>query len=148
MRERWRRSQLAGFIGPGIALEAEEVCQAVCGIASRRPWTDIDLWELFLSLPAEQKFPDSRPKGLVRDLLRGRVPDEVLDRQDKTVFDEAAIAEIDYAVLRRYLVAPNHHVDGVNYSQLAELLRTESLTPLDYMWARELAGSHAFLSQW
>jgi len=45
-------------------------------------------------------------------------------------------------------VAPNHHVDGVNYSQLAELLRTESLTPLDYMWARELAGSHAFLSQW
>jgi len=148
VRERWRRSQLAGFIGPGIALEAEEVCQAVCGIASRRPWTDIDLWELFLSLPAEQKFPDSRPKGLVRDLLRGRVPDEVLDRQDKTVFDEAAIAEIDYAVLRRYLVAPNHHVDGVNYSQLAELLRTESLTPLDYMWARELAGSHAFLSQW
>jgi asparagine synthase (glutamine-hydrolysing) len=148
VRERWRRSQLAGFIGPGIALEAEEVCQAVVGVRSRRPWTDIDLWELFLGLPAEQKFPDSRPKGLVRDLLRGRVPDEILDRQDKTVFDEAALAEIDYAVLRRFLVAPNHHVNGVNYSLLGELLQTEKLTRLDYVWARELAGIHAFLSQW
>jgi asparagine synthetase B (glutamine-hydrolysing) len=148
VRERWRRSQLAGFIGPGIALEAEEVCQAVCGVRSRRPWTDIDLWELFLGLPAEQKFPDSRSKGLVRDLLRGRVLDEVLDRQDKTVFDEAALAEIDYAVLRRFLVAPNHHVAGVDYSVLGELLRTETLTRIDYVWARELAGIHAFLSQW
>lgn len=147
-RERWRRSQLVGFDGPGIALEAEEVCQAVCGVRSRRPWTDIDLWELFLRLPAEQKFPDARSKGLVRDLLRGRVLDEVLDRKDKTVFDEAALAEIDYATLRRFLVAPNHHLEGVNYAALAELLRTETLTRIDYVWARELAGIHAFLSQW
>lgn len=147
-RERWRRSQLAGFIGPGIALEAEEVCQAVCGIRSRRPWTDIDLWELFLSLPAEQKFPDHRVKGLVRDLLAGRVPSEVLDRQDKTVFDEAALAQIDYATLRRYLIAPSHQVEGVDYSRLARLLETETLTRIDYVWARELAGIHAFLSQW
>jgi asparagine synthase (glutamine-hydrolysing) len=148
VRERWRRSQLAGFIGPGIALEAEEVCQAVCGVESRRPWTDIDLWELFLALPAEQKFPDARSKGLVRDLLRGRVLDEVLDRKDKTVFDEAALADIDYAVLRRFLSAPNHHVAGVDYSILDRLLRTETLTRIDYVWARELAGIHAFLSQW
>jgi asparagine synthase (glutamine-hydrolysing) len=148
VRERWRQSQLAAFIGPGIALEAEEVCQAVIGVRSRRPWTDIDLWELFLGLRAEQKFPDARPKGLVRDLLRGRVPDEVLDRQDKTVFDEAALAEIDYSILRRLLVAPNHQLAGVNYSQLGHLLETEKLTRIDYVWARELAGIHAFLSQW
>lgn len=147
-RERWRRSQLVGFIGPGIALEAEEVCQAVCGIRSRRPWTDVDLWELFLSLPAEQKFPDHRIKGLVRDLLVGRVPSEVLDRQDKTVFDEAALAEIDYETLRRYLVSPGHRIAGVDYRRLAELLETENLTRIDYVWARELAGVHAFLSQW
>ena len=147
-RERWRRSQLAAFIGPGIALEAEEVCQAVCGIRSRRPWTDVDLWELFLSLPAEQKFPDHRTKGLVRDLLVGRVPAEILDRQDKTVFDDAAMAQIDYPTLRRYLVAPDHRLGGVDYSMLADLLEGERLTRIDYVWARELAGVHAFLSQW
>jgi asparagine synthase (glutamine-hydrolysing) len=148
VRERWRRSQLIAFIGPGIALEADEVCQAVCGVRSRRPWTDVDLWELFLSLPAEQKFPDHRMKGLVRDLLRGRVPDEILDRQDKTVFDEAALAQIDYDTLRRFLVAPAHHLEGVDYPQLAGLLESEKLTRIDYVWARELAGVHAFLSQW
>jgi asparagine synthase (glutamine-hydrolysing) len=148
VRERWRRSQLAAFIGPGIALEAEEVCQAVVGVRSRRPWTDIDLWELFLGLPAEQKFPDARSKGLVRDLLRGRVPDEILDRRDKTVFDEASLAAIDYTLLRRFLVDPEHRVDGVDYSMLGQLLEAETLTRIDYVWARELAGVHAFLSQW
>jgi asparagine synthase (glutamine-hydrolysing) len=147
-RERWRRTQLAGFIGPGVSLEAEEVCQAIVGVRSRKPWTDVDLWEFFLGLPAEQKFPDLRAKGLVRDLLRGRVPDEILDRTDKTVFDEAALAEIDYATLRRLLVAPKHHIAGIDYGRLAAVLETQSLTTIDYRWARSLANIHAFLSQW
>jgi asparagine synthase (glutamine-hydrolysing) len=148
LRERWRRTQLAGFIGPGVALEAEEICQAVCGVSVRRPWTDIDLWELFLGLPAEQKFPDMRAKGLVRDLLRGRVPDEILDRSDKTVFDEAMLAEIDYATLRAFLTEPAHRIEGVDYALLARRLAREELTPVEYQWARNLAGVHAFLSQW
>ena len=146
--ERWRRGQLLGFIGPGIALEAEEVCQDICGIRARRPWTDIDLWELFLRLPAEQKFPDIQSKALVRKLLRGRLPDEILDRRDKTVFDEAALSEIDYVTLRSLLESPTHHLPGVDYEALADLLEREQLTPVDYVWARELAGVHAFLSQW
>lgn len=148
VNERWRRGQLLAFIGPGIALEAEEICQQICGIRARRPWTDVDLWELFLGLPAEQKFPHIRSKAIVRDLLRGRVPDEIVDRQDKTVFDEAALAEIDYVTLRRYLLAPTHRLAGVDYPALAGLLEGERLTRLDYAWARELAGAHAFLSQW
>lgn len=148
VRERWRRLQLSGFVGPGLSLEADEVCQAVCGVRARKPWTDIDLWELFLSLPAEQKFPDLRPKGLVRDLLRGRVPDEILDRRDKTVFDEAALAEVDYVTLRRYLLAPNHRLVGVDYDRLAERLNAEQLGTVDYAWARNLANVHAFLSLW
>lgn len=145
---RWRDSQLTGFVGPGISLEAEEICQAVSGVISRKPWTDIDLWELFLSLPAEQKFPDLRPKGLVRSLLRGRVPDEILDRTDKTVFDEAALAQVDYAELDRLLDSTDHRLDGVDYAALSALIESRSLRPIDYMWARNLATAHAFLSLW
>ena len=65
-RERWRTLQLSGFIGPGISAEAEAICQAVCGVQARRPWTDVDLFEFFLSLPAEIKFPDIGGKNLVR----------------------------------------------------------------------------------
>lgn len=146
--ERWRRLQLAGFIGPGISLEVDEICQAVSGVRARRPWTDIDLWEFFLSLPAEQKFPDLRAKGLVRNLLRGRVPDQILDRKDKTVFDEAALAQIDYATLRRYLSAPDYRIAGVDYGLLAERIQAGNLDRIDYAWAGNLAIAHAFLAQW
>jgi asparagine synthase (glutamine-hydrolysing) len=148
VRERWRRVQLTGFIGPGISLEAEEVCQAVTGVEARRPWTDVDLWEFFLSLPAEQKFPDLRQKALVRNLLRGRVPDEILDRKDKTVFDAAALAQVDYATLRRYLVAPPHRLAGVDYDLLARRLDSGRLSVVELGWARNLATAHAFLAQW
>jgi asparagine synthase (glutamine-hydrolysing) len=148
VRERWLRTQLGAFIGPGVSLEAEEVCQAVCRVQSRKPWTDVDLWEFFLSLPAEQKFPDLRSKGLVRNLLRGHVPDTILDRTDKTVFDAAALTKIDYPLLRRYLDGAEYRMPGVDYRQLGLLLERESLTALDYMWARSLATVHAFLSNW
>jgi asparagine synthetase B (glutamine-hydrolysing) len=148
VRDRWRTSQLGAFIGPGTSLEAEEICQAVCGIVVRRPWTDVDLWEFFLSLPAEQKFPARQSKALVRRLLRGRVPNEILDRTDKTVFDEAAKAQLDYATLERHLAGSAPVVRGVDYDALAELIGSRRLSMLDYQWARNLANIHAFMAQW
>lgn len=148
VRERWRSLQLVGFVGPGVSLEAEEVCQAVTGVRSRKPWTDIDLWEFFLSLPAEQKFPDPQSKSLVRQLLRGRVPDMILDRTDKTLFDEAALAEVDFATLDHYLSRPTYRMPGIDYDHLGRLLAAQTLTTLDYQWAKNLAVAHAFLAQW
>jgi hypothetical protein len=122
------------------------VCQAVCGVRARRPFADVDLWEFFLSLRADVKFPDTRAKRLLRQLLRGRVPDEILDRTDKTVFDDAVLANVDYATLRRLLVDPEHRIDGVDYETLGERLRGEKLGIVDYIWVTRLAAVHAFLS--
>jgi len=145
---RWHRLQLTGFIGPGPSLEAEEICQAVTGVRSRRPWSDIDLWEFFLRMPADQKFPELRDKGLVRQLLRGRVPDEILDRRDKTVFDEAVLASSDHHTLRRLLVRPRHRLTGVDYALLEQRLESGNLSAMEFAWARNLANIHAFLAQW
>jgi asparagine synthase (glutamine-hydrolysing) len=147
-RERWRAVQLGPFVGTGQTSEAEEACQAVCGIRARRPWADIDLWELFLSLPAEMKLPDGRSKTLVKRLLRGRVPDEILDRRDKTVFDASIIANFDYPALRRWLRDPEYQIGGVDYRALRERLERQNLDLLDFMWAKNLASAHAFLSLW
>ena len=146
VRQRWRRLQLAAFRGPGLSGEAEAICQAACGVRVRRPWTDVDLFELFLSLPAAQKFPDTQSKSLVKRQLRGRVPDAVLDRQDKTVFDEALLAQIDYSTLRRFLVDPPHQLKGIDYGALAERLRRQDCDRSDYLYAAKLAGVHAFLA--
>ena len=147
-RQRWRQLQLSAFHGPGLSAEAEAICQAACGVRARRPWTDVDLVEFFLSLPAGQKFPEIESKGLVKRFMRGRVPDVILDRKRKTVFDEALLAQIDYPTLRRYLDDPPHRLAGVDYAALAERLRREDLDRPDYHYARQLAGVHAFLAQW
>jgi asparagine synthase (glutamine-hydrolysing) len=147
-RRRWPEQQLAGFAGPGISLEADEVCQAVCGIRVRRPWADVDLWEFFLSLPAEVKFPDARPKSLIRKWLRGRLPDPILDRHGKTYFDDFVRARIDYQALRRWLANPCVRIAGVNYVTLNDHLQREDLGLVDFVWAKDLAAVHAFLEQW
>ena len=145
--KRWTDGQLFAFADPGQALEADDYVQSHVGVTIRRPWADIDLWEFFLRLPAEVKFPQPGSKYLVRSLLRGRVPDVILDREDKTVFDEHIAAHIDYSVLRKWLIKPAYQVDGVDYRVLADLLHDESLTLTDFMWAKDLAAVHAFLAQ-
>jgi asparagine synthetase B (glutamine-hydrolysing) len=145
---RWTKLQVSAFVVPGISMEADDICQELCGVRRRRPWADVDLWEFFLSLRAEVKFPDTRGKTLVRRLLRGRVPDAILDRRDKTLFDEAVMKRIDYPALRRWLLDPPDRIPGVDYRELKARLETESLEITDFMWAKDLASVHAFLSQW
>jgi len=107
---------------------------------------DVDLWEFFLSLQAETKYPDVQPKKLLaRRLLRGRVPDAILDRGQKTYFDDWLMAMIDYPFLRELLIDPEEQVPGVDYARLAEHLRQEDLTVKDFLYVRDLAAIHAFL---
>lgn len=144
-RDRWRARQVAFLRGPGLSLEASFLLQASCGVRTRSPWADIDLWEFFLSLPAEVKYPHPPRKALVREMLRGRVPDVILDRRDKTVFNEYVLKDIDYTSLRRWLVDPPYTIDGVDYGLLRTQLQDESLDMRGYMWAKDLATVNAFL---
>ncbi len=145
-RGEWRQVQMAGVAGRGIDLEADDHIQSACGVGTRRPWADVDLWEFFLSLPAELKFPDPGSKSLVRRLLRGRVPDVVLDRTHKTVFDDSIADRIDYEALKGWLANPAHRVAGVDYALLADRLERGDLNLVEFMWAKDLAGVHAFLA--
>ncbi len=142
----WVAWQLGAFEGPGLSIEADDVLQAATGITTRRPWADVDLWEWFLALPAEVKFPDGRRKGVARLLLRGRLPDAIVDRADKTSFGDAVIGGADYQELRRWLIDPPFRLAGIDYGALAVDLDTRALDVPGYMWAKDLAAAHAFLT--
>lgn len=144
-RKRWVQEQLWAFDGPGLTMEADDIVQALCGIRTRRPWADVDLWEFFLSLPAEQKVETPGSKQLVRGLLRGKVPDVILDRSDKTGFDESITARIDYHELKRRLTNPIFLMPGVSHHTLLDRLERRNLNAHDYMWAKDLAAVYAFV---
>jgi len=147
-RERWRRLQLGGTHGATVMGEADVTCAAIAGVTVRRPLADIDLWEFFLSLPAEVKFPDLRYKVLPRGLLRGVLPDEIIDRRDKTAFDAHVILQVDYPTLKRLLVEPRHRIPAVDYRRLAQRIERQDFKRFDWFWAKDLAWIHAFLNAW
>ena len=148
-RDRWLAFQTAIFFGPDVAAEAEDVAQAVTGMRVRRPFGDLDLMSFFLSLPAERKFPDTHYKGLLRRVLRGRLPDPLLDRPSKAVFNAAVMARADVPKLRELLIDPPHRIPGIDYAAIAE--RLDDATPLgigEYERLKNLAATHAFLARW
>ena len=145
-RKRWSSQELVAFKGTTLLDEALDVCADLCGITVRRPFADIDLWEFFLSLPAEIKVPDLRLKTFLRGLLRGKVPDAILDRRDKTVFNEHIMTRIDYSGLRKYLLNPSFKIQGINYHRLAARIERNEVNLFDWMMANALVRVHAFLS--
>lgn len=148
-RGRWRQAQVASFYIPRLQVEADEVEQAATGVQVRWPWADVDLWEFFLRLPAETKYPDLQPRKLfVRRLLRGRVPDAILDQPVKTVFGGAEMRSIDYGFLRRLLRDPEERIAGVDYQRLATHLDDKDLRAGDFRYIRNLAAIHLFLEEW
>lgn len=149
-RRLWVANQVGVFAdGSSLSLEASAICQVRAGVRIRMPWADVDLWEFFVSLPAEVKFPEPQSKALIRRLLRGRVPDRILDRADKTVLNDwFQTTSIDYPSLRRWLLEPRYRMPGVDYDALASQLARESLDVAGYVWAKDLAAIHAFLEQW
>jgi asparagine synthase (glutamine-hydrolysing) len=147
-RDRWRALQTSPLFGRTITIEADEMCAAHCGVTPARPFADVELWEFALSLPAEVKFPEARPKELLRRAARGLVPDAILDRRDKTVFNEYGTAHADYPALRKWILTTEHRIGGVDYALLAERLDREDLDVVGMRWAHDLARVHAFLALW
>lgn len=144
-RLRWSILQMAGTEGSTITMEADALCATMAGVHLRRPFADIDLWEFFLSLPAHVKFPTLEWKSLARRALRGVVPDEILDRGKKVVFNSHVLSQVDYPTLRRLLVAPKVRLAGIDYDLLADDLAHERLDFPAWLRARDLAKIHAFL---
>jgi asparagine synthase (glutamine-hydrolysing) len=148
-RDRWARLQLRPFLeGASLSLEAQQVCGSLCGVTVRRPFADIDVCEFFISLPAELKYPDNKSKTLMRRMLRGKLPDEILDRRDKTVFNDYIMAKLDYGTLKRYLTNPSFRIRGVDYEALGQRIDKQDFNLTDYAWVNDLVRVHAFLSLW
>ena len=147
-RDRWRALQLAGTAGSTLMMEGDYTCATMAGVTIRRPLADVDLWEFFLSLRAEVKFPRLEWKALARRALRGVIPNEIIDRPKKTLFDDHVMRQVDYPTLERLLVNPRHRFEGIDYDVLATRIASRQMGFHEWLRARELARIHAFLNQW
>lgn len=89
MGYRTLREQLDGDLTLGLRtlLSYQDRNSMRFGVESRVPFLDSRLVQLCRSIPAPWLFgSEGRPKALLRDAMRGLVPDVVLDRRDKVAF--------------------------------------------------------------
>ncbi|MEF8730761.1 MAG: asparagine synthase (glutamine-hydrolyzing) [Candidatus Accumulibacter meliphilus] len=76
---------LTKFSVPSL-LRYEDRNSMAWSIESRVPFLDYRLVEWLVSLPAEVKLAGGQTKAVMRQALRGLVPDAILDRRDKMGF--------------------------------------------------------------
>ncbi len=100
---------LADFLRPQVLergmpelLRYEDRNSMAHSIEARVPFLDHRLVELIFTLPDALKLRGTTTKAVLRDAMRGIVPDAILDRRDKVGF--RATPDWTYAYARRHIV--------------------------------------------
>lgn len=112
---RWWRSLAWAATGLGSTLLHDGARRrgAMAGVDSRHPLLDVDVVETVLSLPPELAFDPRHSRPLLREAVRGLVPDDVRLRKSKSHFDSVfhgALSGRDLDAVRAYLGDPGAEV--------------------------------------
>jgi asparagine synthase (glutamine-hydrolysing) len=114
---RWWGSQVEALTrGSGTAILFDHARRraGMVGLEMRHPFADVDLMELVLRLPHELAYDPRYSRPLVRDAMRGIVPDELRLRRSKSFFDavqrEALVG--DLPLIDRLLSAPDARINA------------------------------------
>jgi asparagine synthase (glutamine-hydrolysing) len=66
---------------PGDLLTKIDIATMAYGLEARSPFLDDELMQFAASIPAQDKLRGTRKKAVLRDALRGWVPDAILDKR-------------------------------------------------------------------
>jgi asparagine synthase (glutamine-hydrolysing) len=93
-------------MGASLAYEHIRHRASLAGTMSRHPLIDVDVHELVLSLPPELTLESRYSRPLLREAVKGRLPDAVRLRPSKSTFDQVfhdALAGPELPVARALL---------------------------------------------
>ena len=138
-RRRWLEHQLDPLVGVGAySFDADALAprSAAC-MSAGRSWTSTCGSS---SLRFQRReVPDAVPKSLLRESVRGRLPDELLDRADKTFFNDFALRTADYEGIRRLALTSELRIEGVDYGSSPSAWSARDLDVVELLWAYDLA---------
>jgi len=115
-----------------------QVAEAKFGIKFRHPFFDRRLVEFMLSLPPNFKLNRGRSKFLLREAMKGILPDKIRLRSSKAKFNDVLRQQIDGIDLDTLLVSAQIAKLGlIEQSRLDEMRRkyqSGQLTAIVYFW--------------
>jgi asparagine synthase (glutamine-hydrolysing) len=106
-----------------VILDGDDLVAMYYSIENRSPFLDRELFEFALSIPTRHLIAQGRAKFVLREAMRGIVPDLILDNPRKVGFNAPieSLLDVDDPAVRAELLA-----DG----PLWELVRRDRVTAL------------------
>ena len=112
-----------------VILHEDDLNAMSVSMENRSPFLDRRLFDLAYSIPSRYLIQDARAKAVLRDAMRGIVPDSILDERRKVGFNAPIKDLLDIYDLktREYLLDDGPVFNLVNKDKIELLLQHEEL---------------------
>ncbi|MGI8727657.1 MAG: asparagine synthase-related protein, partial [Solirubrobacterales bacterium] len=132
-----------------VILAEDDLNAMSCSIENRSPFLDRELFEFSLEIPTRWLIRDGMAKAVLRDSMRGIVPQRILDNRRKVGFNAPlrSLMDTDDPEVVDYLLDDGPIFDHVKRERIEQLLAQEELPNSRSKFLFNFVNAKMFLEQ-
>jgi asparagine synthase (glutamine-hydrolysing) len=132
-----------------VILHEDDLNAMYFSVENRSPFLDRNLFELCFSIPTRHLIRDGAAKAVLRDAMRGIVPDPILDNRRKVGFNAPILDLLDVSdqAVRQWLLGDGPIFDHVRREAIAALLERTSLANSHSKFLFNFVNAKMFLEE-
>jgi asparagine synthase (glutamine-hydrolysing) len=132
-----------------VILHEDDANAMYCSIENRSPFLDRALVEFANRIPTRHLVRDGRAKAVLRDAVRGLVPDEALTNPRKVGFNAPVRSFLDTAdpAVRQWVLADSPIYEYVRRESVEELIDTPALSNSESKFLFSFVSGKTFLER-
>lgn len=132
-----------------VILHEDDLNAMYCSIENRSPFLDRELFETCYSVPTRHLIQRGRAKAILRESMRGIVPDRILDNPRKVGFNAPIFSFLDVHDdgVRARLLDRSPVFDHVRRDKIEELIRKAQLPNSESKFLFYFLSSKMFLEE-
>jgi asparagine synthase (glutamine-hydrolysing) len=130
-----------------VILHEDDLNAMYFSIENRSPFLDRRLFEVACSIPPQHLLREGRAKAVLRDAMRGLVPDSILDSHRKVGFNAPVLELLDTRdpQVREWLLEPGPVYDLVRRESIEQIVARDTLPNSFSKFLFSFVGVKAFL---
>lgn len=132
-----------------VSLHEDDLNAMYFSIENRAPFLDRKLFEFCHSIPTKHLIKDGKAKAVLREAMRGIVPDKILDNKRKVGFNAPItdLLQIDNAAVRKDLLKDSPIWDLFEKNKVDELIMQAHLPNSDSKFLFSFVSAKIFLEE-
>lgn len=118
-------------------------------IENRSPFLDRELFEFSMTIPTRHLIKDGKAKAVLREAMRGIVPDSIIDNRRKVGFNAPIFSYLDRAdpVVKDYILGESPIFENVEREAIEKLLQKPTLPNSESKFLFYFLTSKMFLEE-